>query len=136
MKNSKELYKKISSLKDLRTAIKEVKKTLNEKSPVEIEKNDKEIPEQEDKPQHNLKYLARQKVVNGVLSHIIGTGEDNDPYYKMDVSLDKYQQKLPCVLVSLVSPKGDIKDQSSEQYKDMKTAIKALVNHHIKKSWK
>lgn len=135
-KNTKELYKKVAGLKDLKSAIKEVKKTLtaNESDKtVEVTKNDKA---DDSKPQHKLKYLSRNKVANGILSHLIGTGEMNDGHYQVDVNLEKHSQKMPCISISLVSPDGQIKDQSSEQYKDMKDAMKALVGHSMKKAWK
>jgi hypothetical protein len=60
----------------------------------------------------------------------------NDDHYQVDVNLEKYSQKMPCISISLVAPDGQIKDQSSEQYKDMKDAMKALVGHSMKKAWK
>lgn len=134
--NPSELYKKIAGLKDLTSAIKEVKKTLpSNKKPKEVAvaKKSEDI---EKKPEHGLKYLSRNKMINGVLSHLIGTGNDGDNHYQVAVNLEKYHKKMPSVNISVISPKGEVLDNSPENYKNMKDAIKGLVGHNMKKAWK
>lgn len=136
-KEASEFYKKVSSLKNLTEAIKEVKKTL----PKDV-KVTKALPANQPVPGSEvtikdapMKYLGRKKVINGILSHMIGTGNDGDNHYQMDVDLEKYNKEMPCVHVSLVSPNGEIKDQSPERYKKMKDAVSAVVLHKMKKAW-
>lgn len=133
----KNLYKKVSSLKDLKSAIKEVKKTLTTSEP-QIDVKITKAQEQMEQPKQDkqLKYLGRKKIIGGILSHLIGTGEQNDNSYQMDVHLEKYHKGMPCVILSLISPKGEVLDHSPDHHKDMKEAIKAIVNHKMKKAWK
>lgn len=135
---AKNLYKKVSALKDLKSAIKEVKKTFHDAEPVKVTKA---LPANEPVPEtaHDaqpLKYLGRKKMLGGVLSHLIGSGHDGDNSYQMDVHLEKYNKGMPCVMLSLMSPKGEVLDHSPEHHKDMKDAVKAIVNHKMKKAWK
>lgn len=147
MANEKDLYKKISALSDLKDAIREVKKTMKpseessasaSKSIPEVKKAEPTKPAEE-KPmegkQHGLGYLGR-KLANGKITHMIGSGKDNDNHYQVEVDLSKHSRQLPAITLSHVSPKGVILDQHSEQHKSLKNAIQALMSHHMKKSWK
>lgn len=138
---AKNLYKKVSALKDLKSAIKEVKKTFTASEPVADVNVTKALPANDPAPEtanaaQPLKYLGRKKMLGGVLSHLIGSGNDGDNSYQMDVHLEKYNKGMPCVMLSLMSPKGEVLDHSPEHHKDMKDAIKAIVNHRMKKAWK
>jgi len=132
MSNDANLYKKVSQLKDLRLAIKEVKK-VSQPEPVKITKAQEPMESQKEYP---LKYLGRKKMLGGILSHLIGSGQDGDNNYEMSVNLEKYNKGMPCVILSHISPKGEVLDHSDEHYDDMKNAIKAIVNHKMKKAWK
>lgn len=144
-KNSSELYKKIAGLGDLRHAIKEVKKAQKANIPVpevakkaepEVQQAPQEKPKQVSTPEHGLKYLSRNKMAGGVLTHLIGSGKDGDNHYQVAVNLEKYHKKMPSISISVVSPKGEVLDHSSENHQHMKSAIKSLVNHNMKKAWK
>jgi hypothetical protein len=139
MGNQDELYKKLSSLKDLKHAIKTVKKTLTAAEPAPAKEIKKSAEPKVETPQpeseHKLKYIGRKKLSNGVLSHMIGSAEPEAHHYQMDVDLDKHSKALPCVSISVVSPKGEIIDQHEIQHKNIKDAIGAVVHHSIKKAW-
>ena len=134
--DTKNLYKKVSALKDLKAAIKEVKSSMPapEAEPVKVTKA--LTASEEPKQEYPLQYMGRKKILGGILSHLIGTGKESDPSYQMDVHLEKYNKGMPCIILSHMSPKGEVLDHSHEYYKDMKQAIKAIVNHKMKKAWK
>jgi hypothetical protein len=74
MGNQDELYKKLSSLKDLKHAIKTVKKTLTAAEPAPAKEIKKSAEPKVETPQpeseHKLKYIGRKKLSNGVLSRV------------------------------------------------------------------
>ncbi len=132
----KELYKKVAGLRDLKSAIKEIKKANTEVQPEKVIEKAEPKKEEKPKPDHNLKYLGRKKLVDGILSHMIGSDEPDSHHYQMDVNMDKHAKGLPCVMLSAISHKGEILDHSADYHKDMKDAIKSIVHHKMKKAWK
>ncbi len=135
--DTKELYKKVSAFKDLKQAIKEVKKATPAPEAVKVTKaEDKPEEQKATEPKSALQYLGRKKLLDGVLSHLIGTGADGHNHYQMDVHLEKHSKGIPCITLSLISPKGEVLDHSPDHHKDMKAAIKAIVSHNQKKAWK
>lgn len=130
---SSDLYKKIQSLHNLKEAIKEVKKAFGQNKKVE---KAEPAPINASKDSiSKLKYLGRKKIANGILTHIIGTGEDNDSHYHVDLHLEKYNQKQPAIVISVLSPKGEVLDHSNKTYSDIKEALKAIIKHKLKKTW-
>lgn len=139
MADEKELYKKVAALKDLRGAIKEVKKAnmsepvkITKADPAKVEIQESSVKDDSDMP---LKYLGRKKMLGGILSHMIGSGKDGEPHYQMDVHLEKHSKNMPSIILSHMSPKGEVLDHSPEYHKDMKSAIKSIVSHKMKKCW-
>lgn len=130
-------YKKVSLLRDLKDAIKEVKKTFTASEPPTDVKNT--IPSEsakQSKPDHKLQYLGRKRIIGDILSHRIGTHKENDNSYQMDVHLDQYHKGIPCIILSVIAANGEVLERSPDYYKNMKEAIKAIVNHNTKRAWK
>lgn len=94
----------------------------------------------EDKPEDyenhsRLKYLGRKKMIGNVLTHLIGTGNEDDHKYQMEVHLDRHNKNLPSIIVSVISPSGEILESSPVFYDSIKNAVQAIVDHNLKKVW-
>lgn len=117
-------YKKITNLKDLRDAIKFLKKAIKS-GELYLQKSES----------NNLKYLGKSKLRRGVLSHLIGTTSGHDNFYRLSIDLEKYSKGEKSVSVELISPKGETIETLKNRFVTPKSGIRAIVNHFHKKKW-
>lgn len=116
MNKSEALFKKIKELKDLRSAIREVKKS-------QLEKMAKSAPE--------LKHLGMIKPSEGVISHIIGPGLEGVHKYRCDVNLTDDQPKIKVFIIN----DDDTLTPNNKIFDSIKDAMKEIVHHFSLGDW-
>ena len=143
----KELFKKIGTLNDLRSAITEVKN---------LEKDAKVIPFNPTAPQSNkpgdpersqaqqalnntkggLRHLGVKHTASGVMTHMVGLPGSHS-HYEINMNMHNAAQKQPAFTVHhMDSSSGDMKSQHPMAHDSIQSAVKSLVHHAHTGEWK
>jgi len=142
----KELMKKISSLKDLRAAINEVKSLTKDAKVIPMPIQQKQTPIQSPReqqrtaaqsalePKGQLKHLGLKETHSGQMTHMIGIPGSNWHY---EVTMDMHQSAHgnPAFTVKHVDSGGHTKSQSNKVHSDIGSAVRDLVNHSHSGEW-
>jgi hypothetical protein len=125
-KKALELLEKVKQLKDLREAIDLVRSEGLTKAvqPMESTGNGGE-----------LQHLGVHELSPGVLTHIIGTGNNDTHHYHCEVNMASMAKGEPHIAIKVVDHTGRPLAHAPHVHNDMKKAVASIVKHFNKCEW-
>jgi len=137
-----ELYKKLTSLRNLTQAIQEVRGHFNREA--DLKKDNNIVPlmragNQAPKAPVSasagpLQYLGRKATQAGKIVHMMGMKGSAAPHYEVTVDAHK-MGKVPHVSIAQVGANGSAIARHPQMFSNVEDAVKVVNNHHKTGSW-
>jgi len=124
-----QIMEKLRKVKDLTQAILLVRQVAKPKA--EVTKAEPLAPQEPDSLKHVGQYLGAP----GYITHVIGTGKEGQPHYKMSVNMKRLAQGEPHITVDVHGHDGSHKGKSHKLYANIKEAVRDILNHFHNGDW-
>jgi hypothetical protein len=118
------IWKNLSKVKDLTEAILLLRQNVKKAEPL--------VPEE---PKGELRHMGQYLGAPGYVTHVVGTGQQGAPHYKMTVNMAKLAEGEPHILVDLHGHDGKLHHRSPKMHGSIKEAIRDILSHFHNGDW-
>lgn len=136
--NIQDLMKKLHSLKDLRSAISEVKSLTKDEAKVIQMPQKESVPSEKPKMPSNspLKHMGTNftKAGQGIIIHQVGV-PGASTHYEMHHNAHDAGENKPAFSLQLVNSKGALISKSPKNFNSHIDAAKEIANHSMNGNW-
>lgn len=123
MDKNKNLYYIVNSLQDLKKAIVAIKQRMKKE-----DDSNKVLEKKEDK----LSYLGRKKIVDNLLTYVLGNKTGKGSKYYIQIDLKKHTMSKNGIKIEKVSSRDGTVEIIGDKIKDIKNAVNIILNDYLK----
>lgn len=123
MDKNRNLYYIVNSLQDLKKAIVAIKQRMKKE-----DDSNKVLEKKEDK----LSYLGRKKIVDNLLTYIIGNKTGKGSKYYIQIDLKKHAISKNGIKIEKVSSRDGTVEIIGDKIKDIKNAVNIILDDYLK----